>query len=181
MPRIVRRRPLIERIKSALDPWDLFLWLSEEIETRDLGSKSLGTQLGIALNFVFLVSRANGTHSADVDDVFSDDSAGSGWLAYLVSTGHHADRNKLSMVVADSPIPSPGLVRLMYAGRLLDLEFHLHIPAVTRVPVLRSRCRTARRHAVCSTSASSVCAGRRLPVTAPERIRRGERRIASPP
>lgn len=82
MPRIVRRRPLIERIKSALDPWDLFLWLSEEIETRELGSKSMGTQIGIALNFVFLVSRANGTHSTDVDDVFGD-SAGSGWLAYL--------------------------------------------------------------------------------------------------
>lgn len=84
MPRIVRRRPLIERIKSALDPWDLFLWLSEEIETRDLGSKSLGTQLGIALNFIFLVSRANGAQSTDVDDVFSD-STGSGWLTYFVS------------------------------------------------------------------------------------------------
>ncbi|KUI53769.1 hypothetical protein VP1G_01285 [Cytospora mali] len=82
MPRIVRRRPLIERIKSALDPWDFFLWLSEEIETRDLGSKSLGTKLGVTLNFVFLVTRANTTHSSDIDDVFGD-SAGSGWLAYF--------------------------------------------------------------------------------------------------
>ncbi|ROW14548.1 hypothetical protein VPNG_03221 [Cytospora leucostoma] len=85
MPRIIRRRPLIERIKSALDPWDLFLWLSEEIETRDLGSKSLGTQLGVALNFIFLISRANGAHSTDVDDVFSD-STGSGWLTYFAWT-----------------------------------------------------------------------------------------------
>lgn len=89
MPRIVRRRPLIERIKSALDPWDFFLWLSEEIETRDLGSKSLGTQFGIALNFVFLIARANGAHSSDVDDVFTDTTE-SGWLSYFVSTLQHA-------------------------------------------------------------------------------------------
>lgn len=171
MPRIVRRRPLIERIKSALDPWDLFLWLSEEIETRELGSKSMGTQIGIALNFVFLVSRANGTHSTDVDDVFGD-SAGSGWLAYLVSSGHHASRNKVSMVFADSPVPSPGLVCLMDAGHFLDMEPHLYISAITRVPILRSRCRTTRRHAVCAASASSVFAGRSLPLAAPERIRR---------
>lgn len=96
MPRIVRRRPLIERIKSALDPWDLFLWLSEEIETRDLGAKSLGTQSGIVLNFVFLVARSNGTHATDVDDVFGD-STGSGWLAYFVSTEHHAKSQTDSM------------------------------------------------------------------------------------
>lgn len=86
MPRLVRRRPLSERIKSALNPWDFFLWLSEEIETRDIGSKSLGTQLGVGLNFVFLLARANGAYStSSYDDVFSDVN-GSGWLSYLVST-----------------------------------------------------------------------------------------------
>lgn len=86
MPRLVRRRPLSERIKSALNPWDFFLWLSEEIETRDIGSKSLGTQLGLALNFVFLLARANGAYStSSYDDVFSDVN-GSGWLAYLAWT-----------------------------------------------------------------------------------------------
>lgn len=87
MPRLVRRRPLSERIASALNPWDFFLWLSEEIETRDIGSKSLGTQLGLALNFVFLLARANaGYTTGSADDVFGDVD-GSGWLGYIVSTG----------------------------------------------------------------------------------------------
>lgn len=85
MPRLIRRRPLKERITSALNPWDFFLWVSEEIETRDIGSKTLGTQLGLALNFVFLVARANGVYSTGIaDDVFGD-SEGAGWFAYLVS------------------------------------------------------------------------------------------------
>lgn len=85
MPRLIRRRPLLERIKSALNPYDFFLWVSEEIETRDIGSKSLGTQLGLALNFVFLLARANGVYSTgSVDDIFSDVD-GAGWLAYFVS------------------------------------------------------------------------------------------------
>ncbi|ROW09815.1 hypothetical protein VMCG_02660 [Cytospora schulzeri] len=85
MPRIVRRRPLLERIKSALDPWDLFLWISEEIETRELGSKSMGTEIGIALNAIFLITRANSAHSTDVDDVFGD-AGDSDWLAYIASS-----------------------------------------------------------------------------------------------
>lgn len=87
--RLVRRRPLTERIKAYLDPWDYLLWLSEEIETRNFGSKSLGTQLGLALNFIFILARVYGSSSTggDDDDIFSDsESTGtSGWLAYFVS------------------------------------------------------------------------------------------------
>lgn len=88
-PRLVRRRPLWERITSALDPWDFFLWVSEEIETRELGSKSLGTQLGLALNFVFIIARSNGVYStSSSDDVFGEpDSNTSGWLSYIVGLG----------------------------------------------------------------------------------------------
>ncbi|KAJ4389787.1 hypothetical protein N0V93_007259 [Gnomoniopsis smithogilvyi] len=83
MPRLVRRRPFMERITSALNPWDFFLWVSEEIETRDIGSKSLGTQLGLALNFIFLLARANGAYSTgSADDVFNDND-GVSWLAYF--------------------------------------------------------------------------------------------------
>lgn len=85
MPRLVRRRPLMERITSAVNPWDFFLWVSEEIETRDIRSKSLGTQLGLALNFIFLLARANGAYSTgSADDVFNDHD-GISWLAYFVS------------------------------------------------------------------------------------------------
>ncbi|KAK7704921.1 hypothetical protein SLS64_008269 [Diaporthe eres] len=77
----------MERIKATLDPWDYLLWLSEEIETRNFGSKSLGTQLGLALNFAFILARVYGSSSAggDSDDIFSDsDSTNStGWLAYF--------------------------------------------------------------------------------------------------
>ncbi|KAL1864257.1 hypothetical protein Daus18300_007854 [Diaporthe australafricana] len=87
-PRLVRRRPLWERITSALDPWDFILWVSEEIETRELGSKSLGTQLGLALNFVFIIARSNGVYStSSSDDVFGEsDSNASGWLSYIAWT-----------------------------------------------------------------------------------------------
>lgn len=88
--RLVRRRPLTERIKAYLDPWDYLLWLSEEIETRNFGSKSLGTQLGLALNFIFILARVYGSSSTggDDDDIFSDSASTgtSGWLAYFVSS-----------------------------------------------------------------------------------------------
>lgn len=100
MPRLVRRRPLSERIASALNPWDFFLWLSEEIETRDIGSKSLGTQLGLGLNFVFLLARANAAYTvSSTDDIFSD-VEGSGWLGHIVSSEARLMRS--AQVVADS-------------------------------------------------------------------------------
>ncbi|KAH6996483.1 hypothetical protein BKA56DRAFT_726319 [Ilyonectria sp. MPI-CAGE-AT-0026] len=83
MPRLVRRQPLFERIMSALNPMDFLLWLSEELETRDWDSTSAGTQLGLGLNFVFLIARANSSASSSNDDVFSDDN-GSGWLSFFV-------------------------------------------------------------------------------------------------
>lgn len=88
--RLVRRQPLWNRIKARFDPWDYALWLSEEIETRDFGSKSLGNQLGVACNIVFILARVYGSYSAgsDTDDIFSDDdsSTSSGWLAWFVSS-----------------------------------------------------------------------------------------------
>lgn len=84
MPRLVRRRPLSERILEALNPYDFFLWLSEEVETREMGSKAVGTQFGLVLNFLFLLARANTGASRSGDDVFGE-SSGSGWLSYLVS------------------------------------------------------------------------------------------------
>ncbi len=82
-PRLVRRTPLTERIWSAINPWDFFLWLSEEIETRDLDSQASGVQVGLVCNFLFLLVRANSGTSPELDDVFGD-SSGSNWLSYLV-------------------------------------------------------------------------------------------------
>ncbi|KAL0933212.1 uncharacterized protein CTRU02_212175 [Colletotrichum truncatum] len=77
MPRLVRKKPLAERVKAWLNPMDNLLWLSEELETRDWDSKALGTQLGLAFNFAFLLSRANSTVSDVEDDVFGDAGSGS--------------------------------------------------------------------------------------------------------
>lgn len=66
-----------------LNPMDFLLWLSEELETRDWDSKALGTQLGLAFNFVFLLARANSRESGDQDDVFSD-AGSSNMTTYLV-------------------------------------------------------------------------------------------------
>jgi hypothetical protein len=69
-----------------LNPMDFLLWLSEEIETRDWDSGLVGTQLGLGLNFLFLVVRANSGGSKQAsDDIFGDDSSSS-WLSMLVSS-----------------------------------------------------------------------------------------------
>ncbi|PNH37833.1 hypothetical protein VD0004_g8959 [Verticillium dahliae] len=72
MPRMVRRKPWAERVKAMLNPMDFLLWVSEELETRDWDSKALGTKLGLAFNFIFLIARANCAASEAHDDVFSD-------------------------------------------------------------------------------------------------------------
>jgi hypothetical protein len=84
MPRLVRRQPLSERIMAAMNPMDFLLWLSEELETRDWDSATAGTQMGLAMNFLFLLARANSSSSTKSDDVFSDETS-SGWLTFFVS------------------------------------------------------------------------------------------------
>ncbi|KJZ77976.1 hypothetical protein HIM_02613 [Hirsutella minnesotensis 3608] len=83
MPRLVRRRPLRERIVSMLNPMDFLLWLSEEIETRDWDSQAVGTRLGLGLNFVFLLARANSGSKPSSSDVFGDDGSSS-WFSLIV-------------------------------------------------------------------------------------------------
>lgn len=87
MPRLVRRQPLVERIQSYLNPFDLLLWLSEEIDGNDWDQfeKDWALPFGIALNVVFLIARANSQQSGSkaVDDVFGDD-GGVPWLSWFV-------------------------------------------------------------------------------------------------
>jgi hypothetical protein len=86
MPRLIRRKPLVERIKDYLNPGDFLLWLSEEIETRDWDSKQFATPFALGLHVIFLVSRANSGTSgrSGGDDVFGDDYSGTGWFSYIV-------------------------------------------------------------------------------------------------
>lgn len=85
MARLVRRKPLWERVKANLDLFDWLLYLSEEFETSDWDTKNLGTMVGLGANFVYLLARANtGRRSKNVDDVFGD-GGGAGWAAWFVS------------------------------------------------------------------------------------------------
>ncbi|KAJ5243218.1 uncharacterized protein N7469_001545 [Penicillium citrinum] len=88
MPRLVRRRPLGERIRAQLNPWDWLLWISEEIEGNDWDQveQDWGLLVGIFLNVMFLVARANGRSSGSkaIDDVFGEDE-GVPWLGWLAS------------------------------------------------------------------------------------------------
>lgn len=91
MPRLVRRQPLADRITSYLNPLDFLLWLSEEFDSNDWDQwqKTWAIPLGIILNLVFLIARANTGGSSGRrrgDDVFGDDAGGSGWLTWFVST-----------------------------------------------------------------------------------------------
>jgi hypothetical protein len=86
MPRLVRRQPLAERIKSYLNPLDFLLWLSEEVDANDWEQfeKNWAVPLGVALNITFIIARANSrpTGSQALDDVFGEDERVSlwGWL-----------------------------------------------------------------------------------------------------
>ena len=87
-PRLVRRRPLAERIKSYLNPFDFLLWLSEELDSSDLDQwqKEWATPIGLLLNVVFLIARANsGSRTTRTgDDVFGEEIGYTGWLAWFV-------------------------------------------------------------------------------------------------
>ncbi|KAI9830684.1 MAG: hypothetical protein M1826_004513 [Phylliscum demangeonii] len=98
--RLVRRAPLLERIKAYLNPLDLLLWLYEEIDSSDWDQfqRSYATAIGLALNVVFVVARASGGGSgrrrrSGADDVFGDEDGGmltvTGWLGWLASFTTH--------------------------------------------------------------------------------------------
>jgi hypothetical protein len=94
MPRIVRRRPLWERISAYLDPYDFMLWVSEELndDAHEELLNNWAAPIGIALNVVFIIARGSGKTggSNDLfgDDVFADfdGKKRSGWFAWMVST-----------------------------------------------------------------------------------------------
>jgi hypothetical protein len=87
MPKYVRRQPLVERVRAYLNPYDFLLWISEEIESNgwDQLEKEWATPIGLVLNLVFIIARANskGT-SRGYDDVFGDVPR-IAWTAWLVS------------------------------------------------------------------------------------------------
>ncbi|KAL9081262.1 MAG: hypothetical protein Q9159_007367 [Coniocarpon cinnabarinum] len=87
--RLVRRAPLSQRLKAHLNPFDFLLWLSEELNTNELDHtlRQWAVPLGLVINLVFMVSRANAKGVDPELDVFADahERQGSGWLAWVAS------------------------------------------------------------------------------------------------
>lgn len=82
MPRLIRRRPLLARIKDYLHPADWLLWLSEELETRDWNSSEYGNSIAALLHFLTLICQANISKSTDSrEDVFNENKSNSGWIS----------------------------------------------------------------------------------------------------
>lgn len=96
-PRLIRRRPLAERIKTYLNPLDFLLWLSEELDSNEWAQWKLkwAIPIGVALNVLFLIARANSVQSTrgKGDDVFADDEGYAGWLAWVVGTPTYFGHN----------------------------------------------------------------------------------------
>jgi hypothetical protein len=89
MPRLVRRAPLTERIKAYLDPMDWLMWASEELNSSDWEdfAKSYAISLGLAMNVLFVVAKANANASSTgkADDVFGEPKGtGPGWLKWFM-------------------------------------------------------------------------------------------------
>lgn len=87
-PRLIRRSSLFERLRAYLNPLDVFLRVSEKLDSDDWDQwlTSWEIPICIVLNVTFLLARAhcgprNGTRE---DDVFLDEIKFAGWLAWLV-------------------------------------------------------------------------------------------------
>jgi hypothetical protein len=85
--RVVRRAPLIDRVRALLNPAELALWAWEEIVSHDWEEfdRRWSTVLGLGLNLVFAFARINSAATTNGDDIFEDYSRGpSGAFAWMV-------------------------------------------------------------------------------------------------
>lgn len=118
----------MERISALLNPMDYLLWLSEELETRDWNSDVVGTQLGLGMNFLLLLCRANTGGSAPSDDIFRDDSS-SGWVSFFVSLLLLLALAPADPILLDST-PCLASRLLLVFERLLHTHSHSQVPAI---------------------------------------------------
>jgi len=95
MPPLIRRRPLSGRLKDYLNPYDLLLWLSEELHESALDEalQDWALPIGAGANLIFIIARANSglSNTGRRDDVFGDfdGRGGSGWLGWFASFTAH--------------------------------------------------------------------------------------------
>ncbi|KAI0626428.1 DUF2418 multi-domain protein [Pyrenophora tritici-repentis] len=87
MPKLVRRAPLSERIKSYLDPSDWLIWISEELNSSDWDdfASSYALYIGFGANLLFVLAQANsGAPTTDDDDGVFSEVQGPGWVEWIM-------------------------------------------------------------------------------------------------
>lgn len=88
MPRLVRRAPLAERIKAAMDPSDWLMRIGEDVNSSDWEefAQSYALYIGFGVNMAFIVAQANNGSSSqfDGDGVFRE-ASGPGWLKWMMN------------------------------------------------------------------------------------------------
>ena len=139
MPPVVRRQPLFERIRIFLNPLDFLLWLSEELDTSgwEQLEKEWAISIGVGLNVVFLIARANANLGARrSDDVFGEPVAGNCWLGWLVSCNLHSMPNSMRLTHPQTL----GFLFRTLARTPLDSQRDLHLLAQEALSALRDFC-----------------------------------------
>lgn len=129
-PRLIRRRPLAERIKAYLDPVDFLLWLSEEMDSSDWDKwqRDWASTIGLSINLVFLLARANSGHYSDsVDEVFGDGPSFSSWVRWFVSSASKRDSSLVCALTTVSrtrfsSISSPSFHLSMHSTHSTEVE-----------------------------------------------------------
>ena len=138
MPPFVRRQSPVERIKAYLNPLDILLWLSEELESHgwDQLEKEWAIPIGIGLNLVFLVARANSkVRPRHYNDVFGDEVAGISWLAWLVSLQRWMLEEGTGR---RSQLFGTGFIHCPFPDPPIGCQYNLYLWEEEALPTLRS-------------------------------------------
>ncbi|KAK7187881.1 uncharacterized protein CC84DRAFT_1167639 [Paraphaeosphaeria sporulosa] len=83
--RLVRKAPLMERVRAYLDFHDWLLWISEELNTNDWEdfAKDYAFIIGFVFNLVYIVAQANTASGPRNDDILLDSVSGPGWFTWF--------------------------------------------------------------------------------------------------
>lgn len=130
MPPIIRRAPLSERIKAFLNPYDLLLWIAEELHESALDEalRDWGMPIGVAANLVFGCARWSLKKNPDYD-IFGEFEANSGWFYWFVSA-------PLARCHAPFLTDSSALVCCAFPRLRIALQRLLHLYPLTQIPPL---------------------------------------------
>ena len=177
MPRLVRRKPTIQRLKDYLNPGDWWLYLAEEFETADW-DKQYASPLALGLHIVLLIARANTGSSlgSGQDDVFGDDYSKTGWLSSIVS------KQTLPHYEEFFPDNHTGHLYGIFVDCLFHRKCDIHILSETTLPLIRKLYRCPSEHPFRTSSARGFFSSLFFAITVPYGNTRGyQRRVKSAP